>query len=413
MPPDRIRVLHILEATTGGTRRHLLDVVLNLDAGRFDASVLCATRRDPAFGDDINAMRDHGIDVSVVPMVREIRPFADWRALRRIARRLRGARYDIVHTHSSKAGMLGRLAARRAGVPVIVHTPHAFAFQMNVGAPRRWLYAALERGAARLSDRIICVCPSERAAALRRRIAPPERLTVIENAIDADAVAGQQAALDRDGLRSSFGFAPHDIVLGTAARFTRQKGHAVLVEAAARLPDALPFRLLLAGAGEKKDAIEAMIGRRNLSGVCRVVESLDDTAPFYAAIDVFVLPSLWEGLPYTLLDAMAVGKPIVASNCGGISDTLVDGQTGLLVKPGDPAALGAALGRLMADAGLREGLGAAARRAVQRRDALKQMIEKLEQLYQELYNEKAEGKGEDHTPGAACVSKPAKKPCTL
>jgi len=314
MPHDRIRVLHALEATTGGTRRHLSDVVHNLDGDRFDVSVLCSTLRDTAFLGDVDAMRAHGANVTIIRMLREIHPLADANALRRIAQHLHRGRYDIVHTHSSKAGILGRIAAWQARVPVVIHTPHAFAFQMDVAPPRRVLYALLERMAARLTDRIVCVCPSERAQALRHRIAAADRLAVIENAIDARNIAARCAAVDRDAVRHSLGIAPQDLVIGMAARFTRQKGHDILVEAVANLPSSLPCRLLLPGAGSRKQAIAALIRRRGLADMCHLPATMDDLVPFYAALDVFVLPSRWEGLPYSLLDAMAAGKPIVASS---------------------------------------------------------------------------------------------------
>ena len=383
---NRIRILHVLEATTGGTRRHLSDIVFNLNTERFDVSVLCAALRDPAFLDDVADMRAHGADVTIIRMLREIHPLVDARALRQTRQHLRRGKYDIVHTHSSKAGILGRIAARQAGIPAVVHTPHAFAFQMDVAWPRRVFYALLERRAARFTDRIVCVCPSERAQALSHRIAPPERLTVIENAIDPQDISARCAAVDRDSVRRSFGFNPQDLVVGMAARFTHQKGHDVLVNAVSQLAPAMPLRLLLPGAGKCKRAIKALIRRRGLADTCRLPDTLDDVSPFYAAVDVFVLPSRWEGLPYSLLDAMAAGKPIVASNSGGVSDTLQDGRTGLLVEPADTVALAGALERVLKDADLRTRLGRQARRAVERRDNLKQMIGKLENLYRAIYD---------------------------
>jgi len=381
-----VKVLQVLEATTGGTRRHLSDVVLNLDRDRFEVTVLCANLRDPGFMHDVEILRARGVDVRIVRMVREIHPLIDARALAQVRRHVRAGGYDVVHTHSSKAGILGRVAAYRAGVPAVVHTPHAFAFQMRTGVLRHLLYVLAERWAARLAGRIVCVCASEREEALRHRIAPPEKIVVIENAIDFTAFRARYDSVDREAARRAFDLGSDEIVVGMAARYTEQKGHDILVRAAARLPHSLPFRLLLPGSGRCKAAVQARIRRMGLAERCFVTEALDDPVPFYAAIDVFVMPSLWEGLPYSLLDVMAAGKPIVASGIGGIADTLEDERTGLLVPAGDTAALAEALARVLGEPGLSGRLGAAAHQAARRRHSLKDMIGKLEALYETMYD---------------------------
>ena len=373
------RVLHVLEATTGGTRRHLFDLVTRLDPARFAVHVVVSTRRDPGFLADLEALRARGLGVTVIPMTREIHPLRDAVALLRLRVAIRTARPDIVHTHSSKGGFLGRIAARLAGVPVVVHTPHVFAFQMAVGPLRRRLYLALERGAARLADRIICVCPAERAAAILARVAQPAQLVVIENGI---APLPPPIAAARAQMRSELAIRPDELVVGTVGRYTRQKGHADLLAAAPAVLQRHPrTRFVLAGAGELRPAIEAQIARLALGDHVLLVGAQEDAARFYPAFDVTVLPSLWEGLPYSLLEAMAAGAAVVATRVGGIPDVILSGKTGLLVPPLAPEALAQAIAALLADPALRARLGAAARALVPVRYAVDTMVRKTAELY--------------------------------
>ncbi len=195
------RVLHVLEATEGGTRTHLRDLVLRLRRDGWEVDVAVSTLRDPSFCDDLERFRDAGIGVCLVPMVRNPYPRADWRAFWALRRAIRATRPDLVHTHSSKAGFLGRAAARAEGKPSL-YTPNAFRFQApDAGRFERWLVTALERRAARWSDGIICVSDGERQAALDARIDVPERLHVVYNGIDL-------APLDE---AATLGFLEHEL----------------------------------------------------------------------------------------------------------------------------------------------------------------------------------------------------------
>ena len=373
-----LKVLEVLEATTGGTRRHLRDLVTRLPAGRFEISVACSTRRDPHFLDDLKLMEARGIRVYELPMQRSIRPIGDAMAFGRLLPLIRRGGFDVVHTHSSKAGFLGRLAARFAGVPRVIHTPHTFPFEMDVSRPARFRYFQLERLAARWCDRIVCVCPSQRA--LAESLTEPARVVVIENGI---AARPPRDAAERRRRRRELGLAPDVPVVGVIGRFTLQKGQADFVAAARQVAARLPeTRFVLAGDGELKPRLERMILAAGLKDRFTLVEAREDGPELLPVLDVAALPSLWEGLPYVLLDAMAAERAVVASRVGGMSDVIEDGVDGLLVPPKDPAALAEAMMKLVDNEELRSKMGKHARETVMSRYGIDKMIGRLAALYE-------------------------------
>ena len=375
---DKLAVLHILEATTGGTRRHLVDLTTALDRETFDVSVICATERDKAFLLDIDRMRAAGVDVTVIPMVRNISPVRDTVAFTRILDLLKQRSFDIVHTHSSKAGFLGRLAARLARVPATVHSPHVFAFQMDVHPAVRSLYFRLEKLVASRTDRFICVCANEKQIAVDAGLASPEKFTVIPNGISGPASGTTASAPD-------LGFGPNHVIIGTVGRLTRQKGLVNLVCAAKSVIDHVPqARFILVGTGELKARLESLIHELSLDGKVRIIDVKDGFESFYPLIDIFVLPSVWEGMPYALLEAMSHSNAIVATRVGGVPEAVHDGKSGLLVPPADPAALAIALVRLARDPDLRAGLGKNAKESAAANFSLERMVRQTEDLYHRL-----------------------------
>lgn len=386
-----IKVAEIVEATTGGTRRHVFDLVTHLAPEAFSTTVICSTLRDEDFLGDIPKMREKGVEVEVVPMSREVAPLADPVALFRIWRILRRGRFDVVHTHSSKAGLLGRVAARLAGIRGVVHTAHAFPFLMDVPEGRRRAYAFFERFAARLSHRLVCVCESEREEALRYGVAEPGRLTVIENGVDAGEIERTVAPERAARLRRGLSIPGDHLVVGTAGRFVPQKGHAILVQAAERVLKQEPRTVfVLVGGGELQEGLAQMMDSLSIRERFRIVPQTEDVFTCMSLFDLFVLPSLWEALPYSLLEAMALGKATVATEVGGVAEAVTHGVTGLLVRPNDPAALADAIVIVLQDAAGRERMGRNGRECVRERYRRDTMIAKIENLYRD-----AAGRGAD------------------
>jgi len=382
----RIKVAQIIEATLGGTRRHLNNLVFHLNRGRFEVHVLCATFRDPRFRGDVERMRAAGLTVHVIPMVRDISPAADLRALGQLWKRLRCERYDIVHTHSAKGGFLGRLAAFLTHAPVVLYTPNAFPFMRRPTGWRARSYALLERLAAHWTTKIIAVSEGEREAGLAAKVGRPEQYVVIENAIDLEAMRTNTQPAD---LRAELGLRADDFVIGTVGRLTAQKGQTYLLAAFPEVVAAVPTaHLVLVGRGELRADLEAQAQALGLAGRVVFAGEREDVTAFYDAFDLFVLPSLWEGCPYVLLEAMSRGKATVATRVPGAGDILQKTETGLLVPPGDAPALAAALIELARDASRRQRLGERARALVEERYRIQRLIGEVETLYEGLLGKK-------------------------
>lgn len=373
-----IKIAQILEATTGGTRRHLVDLVTHLDAREFDVTVICATLRDKGFRCDIDRMQAHGAHVHVVQMVRAIHPPRDLAALARIYRLLKRGRYDVVHTHSAKAGFLGRLAARMARVPTVIHTPHGFPFQMDVGPFRRAIYRSLERFAARYTDTLVCVSAEERDLASRLSLLPRQRIRLIANGVAPLTQAESQAP----AVREQLAIPDTCTIVGTVGRYTRQKGLDCLLNASVPVLQKHPdTRFLLVGDGEDKGKLERLARRLGVSDRILFVGYREDVHPLLQVMDVFVLPSLWEGLPYAIIEAMQMGKAVVATNVGGARDAIWSTVSGLLVPPGSSDYLADAICDLLADPDRRRQLGLTAAEFAATHYRLDTMVARLADLY--------------------------------
>jgi glycosyltransferase involved in cell wall biosynthesis len=290
-----------------------------------------------------------------LPLRNVRRPISLWRdpaGLVELVRLLRRERPDIVHAGSSKAGVLGRLAAVLAGVPVRIFTVHGWAFAAHSGLSSR-LYRFADRAVEPLTTVTICVSEHEREAGLAAGTCASERTVVIPNAVD---VAGAP--------RSSSAPRGRPLILAVG-RLKAPKDFSTLVRALGRLPSD-SFDALIVGDGPDRPRLEDEIRALGLAGRVAFAGERRDVPELLAGADVFVLPSRSEGHPVSLLEAMAAGVPVVASRVGGVPEQIADGATGLLVEPGDSAALAAALRRLTADPSLRRRLGAAGRLRAER-----------------------------------------------
>jgi len=384
MQPDRIRVLLVIEATIGGTKRHALTLATGLDPSRFDVTVACPLVRAEAQGDTsfVPELRAAGIPVYPVPMVRAIRPFQDLRAAIILSRFLSKQNPDIIHTHSSKAGMVGRVVGRLSSRAKIVHTPHGFYFLDRSGLSRR-LFLWLEQAAGRLTDCLIAVSDSERQVAVQHGIIAPERIVVIENGIDLEAVRGNgYARLSRQDLGIPAGVP----LVGTVARFIPQKAPEDTLAAFAHLHRAVPeAHLLWVGhSGEAQAQMRAEAERRGLGPYIHFLGYRPDALDLMRLVDVFLLTSRWEGMPLVVLEAMALSKPVVATAAVGTRDVVAHGVTGLLAPVGDPVKIAHHIEQLLRDPALAARLGNAAAQMVAERYAQQRMVARTEELYLRL-----------------------------
>ena len=331
---------------------------------------------------DLPALSLRGVRLHVVPMSRHISPVDDARSLDHLTRLFRCLRPDVVHTHSAKAGFLGRLAARISGVPRVIHTPHVWPFQWARGAARM-LYWRLERLAADWCDRLVCVGRGQREFGLASRVAGKhdEKLVVVPNGIDPAPV---DAAADRKRVRRELGIMPGDLAVGMVARLAPQKGVGKFLEAAALVArERGDVRFLLVGSGPLERSVRARARELGL-GPARLalLGHREDVPRLCSGFDVFALSSLYEGLPYVLLEAMAARLAIVATRVPGIDDVIEDGVTGRLAPPGDAGEIARAVGGLLSDFDARYDLGSAARRRVVETFPLDRFIDAHARIYE-------------------------------
>lgn len=322
-------VLQVLEATEGGTRRHLRDLVGALDPAEFRPVLAVSCGRDPGFREDVANYTARGVPVVEVPMRRGISPAADLLSLLRLVRCVRRVRPDLIHAHSAKAGCLSRLAGLLCRVPV-VYTPHVFPFLMACGKRSRRLYRFLERCVRDATAALIAVSEEERAEALALGF-PPERVHYIANGVAAGAADGGVSVRTGGVLQ-----------VGFFGRLSRQKGPDVLLDAAADVVAHFPqARFVFHGDGELAETLRRRAAEGPLAAHVRFggAYAQDESVARMRQMDVVALPSRWEGCPYVVLEAFQAGVPVVASSVGGVRDLIQDGVNGLRVEPENPEAL--------------------------------------------------------------------------
>jgi glycosyltransferase involved in cell wall biosynthesis len=320
--------------------------------------------------------------VQLAGLGREIRPLSDFRSLLQIYRLIRTFRPAIVHTHTAKAGMLGRLAARLARVPVVVHTFHGHVLRGYFGPFTSSLFQRLEAVLSRLSTALVAVSESVKADLVRLGVAREAHVRVIPLGLELEELA---AELPRGGLRGPAGIPPDAALVGCVGRLAPIKDLRTFLEAAARVRKHLPdTHFSLVGDGEERTLLEGLAASLGLAGAVHFHGWQGDMTQVYGDLDVVVNSSRNEGTPVALIEALAAGRPVVATRVGGTPDLLGDGRRGLLVPPADPEALAEAI--LL---GLRRPEEAAAlaregRAYVLGRHSVSRLVDDMDALYREL-----------------------------
>jgi glycosyltransferase involved in cell wall biosynthesis len=317
---------------------------------------------------------------------REISPVRDLRATFRLARILREQRPQILHTHTAKAGAIGRLAvllAGRARPPVVVHTFHGHVLRGYFGPVRALAFRLVERLLARVADALIAVSPEVRDDLVALKIAPASKFTVIRLGIRLDDRLAGAAA--REETRRALGLADGRFTVGWIGRMTAVKRAEDVLRAFALLRERdVDACLCMVGDGPDHDRAEQLAGELGIVRDCLFTGYQEDIGAFFSAFDVFVLPSANEGTPVTAIEALASGCPVVATRVGGVPDVVRDGKDGFLVEPGDVEGLAERLEQLAAVPELRARLGAAGRERVVSRYAVDRLIDDVDRLYRDL-----------------------------
>lgn len=363
------RVLHVITGLRiGGAERLVVTAATGLPRDAFESAVCCLAERGALAGE----VEQTGVPVWCVGSYPGLRhPLAFWRLWRTIAR----FRPQIVHTHLQSANLYGRLAARLAGVPVIVCTEH------NVYRAKARRYVVVERALARVTDAIVAVSEQVRGFLSEQLGVAVEAIRMIPNGVAMPAADPARVAALSERLDLPDGH----VVVGTVASLTPKKGHAYLVEALALLAARdVPCTLVLAGDGPMRPAIEQLAERLGVSSRVRLLGEAERVADVLELTDIFVLPSLVEGMPLALLEAMRVGRAVVATRVGGVPELVRDGDNGVLVEPADAEALADAIAALAADPARRDHLGDRARATVERDYTEERYVDALAGLYREL-----------------------------
>ncbi len=368
-PTTRTKVLFLSHTLwIGGAEEMVLNLVNHLPRDRFEAMVCCIGEPGPigleiaATGTPVTALRAdpglrHPLDVF------KIRDF------------LRATRPDIVHTFLLTASLYGRLAAILARVPIIIGT------EVNTYQDKRLHHILAERLLVAGTDRVVTSAESVKDYYVRQIGVDPKRVGVIHNAVNFGQLA---TSAPRAEIRGRIGLAPDAVVAGVIARLTDQKGHAYLFDAVARTPSLAGLDLLIVGDGPLRGALEADAAAKGIAKRVHFLGARRDLGDLISAMDLFVLPSLWEGLPLSMVLAMGAGLPVVATAVAGVPEVVTDGVTGLLVPPADADALGHALARIVTDPAEAARLGASASAFVLPRFGVDVYVRAVVNLYDEL-----------------------------
>jgi len=384
------KVVHVItRLDRGGSAQNTLLTALGHDRTRFEPVVVAgrAGRWDDQGGDQATdecrrRLESAGIRCLLIPtLTREIHPFKDLATLRALIGLLRRERPTIVHTHTSKAGVLGRLAARIAGVPVVIHTPHGHVFYGHFACAASWLFLQIERVLARITTHMIALTEAERDDHLVRRVGRPDYFSVVPSGIDVDRFRRVAGLFGR--RPPELECPPDAIVAGSVGWLTNVKGHRFLIEALARLKPFHPrLHVLIVGSGTLRDEYAALAKRLGVAEAVHLVGERQDVPDCLASMDLFILPSLNEGMGRALVEAMAAGRPVIATRVGGVPAVVEDRRTGILLPPGDVSALAAAIDDLLRRPDFAKALGDAASESIGSRFGVQAMVRAVEEVYE-------------------------------
>jgi glycosyltransferase involved in cell wall biosynthesis len=361
---------------------------------RYTVDIVSGPQTGPE-GSLIEEVRERGVKLTIMPeMRREISPLNDLRAIVKLREMMRmpdgQPRYDVVHTHSSKAGVLARMAAKLAGVPLIVHTVHGWSFHDRMSAKRRAIYVGLEKLGARMGDAMIVVSPKDIEKGLAQGIGKREDYTVIRSGIELDRFGHPQVS--RAEMRRALGIPQDALVVGSVTRLSPQKAPLDLVEAFGEIArhevgggraEALTTSFVIVGDGPLRAEVEQRLTELGIADRTILTGLRRDVPELMATFDIFVLSSLWEGLPRVLPQAMASSLPIVCTLADGSSEAVREGINGFLVPRSEPAALAAKVNFLLADAELRQRMGEEGQKLAPEFGAAK-MVQEIDALYRRL-----------------------------
>ena len=393
----KIKILQVItRLIIGGAQEHVMYLCDLLDRKRFQVKLISGPQTGRE-GESITEVKKRDIDLIILPeLVREINPTKDLLALVKLAKYIRKENFDIVHTNTSKAGILGRLAAKLAGTPVIIHTVHGWAYHNQMGKRRRGLYVTLEKWAEKFTHKFITVSDLNIKKGLADGIGSESKYVTIHSGIDLNRF--DPSNLDSKNKKRQWNIDPSNKVVGSVTRLSEQKAPADFVRMANEILKNYPkVSFLLVGDGPLKEEIQNLIDRLKISKKVILTGVRHDIPELLAVMDVFVLSSLWEGLPRVFPQAMAMGLPIVATNVDGAPEAVKDGINGFLVPPKDFTTLAQRTLQLIENPGLARKMGEAGRKMAHPDFCIKEMVRKTEHLYMKLIETELKKKADSTT----------------
>ena len=387
---DKIRVLRVIgRLNIGGPSIHVVNLAAGLDSDRYE-QLLVIGRESPAEG----SMLDYALSRGVWPhRIQEIVTAfnlapRDGVALKRLFSLMRLYRPHIVHTHTAKAGLLGRIAARLAGVPIIVHTFHGHVLHGYYGSVQNWALRRMEKSLAWFSHRLVTVSEQVKKELIEYGVARADRITVIPLGLDLEPYL--HAETRRGEFRREMSLSSGARLVGIVGRIFPVKNHALFLESAARIAAAEPAaRFVVVGDGMLRFALEQQARELGIADLVLFTGWRSDLARIYADLDVLVVSSNNEGTPLSAIEAMATSCPVVATRVGGVPDLISDYESGRLVPPRDAEALAGAVLDLLHHPEMAQAMGRNAMIAARDRFDVKRLVHDVDHLYRELLDEKA------------------------
>jgi len=393
----KIKIAHIVEGFLGGMSTYLCNVLIKLKDAGFNVTLIYSPDRcDSGLPAKIKQLKEHGINVSTVPMTRAVNPLIDIYCLFVLIRIFAREHFDIVHTHCSKAGAVGRIAARLAGTEQVYHSSHCFAFLRCGDFITKKIYLITERFLARLTTTFIAVSDSDAESAKNYRIFDEDKCVIVNNGLSADNNPCKQVQSETiSQIRESFSIPAESFVVATVCRLVEYKGLFTFIEAAKLSKSNTVF--VIAGDGPLKARLEKYIVKNNLSEKIRILGHVCDMERLYRICDLVVLCSTMEAQPFTLLEAMRAQCAIIASDVPGNTELLTEDR-GVLVEP-DPKNFAAAIDYLLADNPKRSSLAQNANNYFYDRHRLEDQVQKLIDIYrgQSTANERTDNRAEYRT----------------
>lgn len=368
-----IKILYIVTLSDrGGAQRYVADLATNLPRDHYQVAV-AAGGNGPLFAQ----LSDRGITTyQLKRLVRAINPIKDYAAYVELKNLVRRVNPDVVHLNSSKAGVIGSIAAAHAGVPKIVYTVHGFAFNEAVAAWKKWLYWLAEKYFVRYKHALIFISEFDRRTSASLGLPNQKQLVTIHNGVNPPAL------LQRPPARQALGLPADKVIIGSIANFYPTKDLVTMVRAVGIISQQQPdIHFALIGDGIERHALEAEIKRLELVDRVTLCGQHPQPGRYLSAFDVYVCSSVKEGFPFSILEAMAAGLPVVSTNVGGIPEMITNGGTGVLVEPKNPPALADAITSLLSDKNRADRLGRQAQQEVREKFSLERMVKETEKVY--------------------------------